>query len=185
MLVLGAGTIGLLLGRAAQLEGAGHTAITARRPHQRDASEQLGIDATLEPGHTGGNWDVVFETVGGPSAETLDEALRSVRSGGCVVLLGLFHSPPQFDALALMTREIRLNGANCYGEGARESDFSRAAALLEHHGDELASALVTHCFPLVEFRSAIEAAANKQSGSIKVQVRPNPGETAPGNADPG
>ena len=172
VLVLGAGSIGLLLASAARLDGAAQTAITARRPHQRSAAEILGIERTHAPGYAPGGWDIVFETVGSGSGDTLNEALRCVRPGGCVVLLGLFHEQPRIDALALMSKEIRLHGANCYGHGTEASDFGRAAQLLVDYGDQLADALVTHTFSLADFPSALATAAQKTSGSIKVRVRP-------------
>ena len=169
-LILGAGSLGLLTAYAAREMGAARTTITARHPHQNTAARALGIDAVEPPDGASGDWDFVFETVGGPSTSTLDEALRRVRPGGTVVLSGLFHAPPQFDALALMSREIRLCGANCYGTAAGKSDFQAAADLIARDSDRLVSSLVTHTVALADFGRAMDIAADKSSGSIKVQV---------------
>jgi 2-desacetyl-2-hydroxyethyl bacteriochlorophyllide A dehydrogenase len=170
VLVVGAGSIGLLTAFVARQTGAAHVAITARRPHQRQAAEHLGIDEVLVPGGRDPSFDTVFETVGGPADASLTEAIQCTRSGGRVVLLGLFQEPPRLPALELMAREIQLHGANCYGQGAAGSDFERAHDLLVRHGRLLSKTLVTHSFALADFGAALETAADKTTGSIKVQV---------------
>jgi 2-desacetyl-2-hydroxyethyl bacteriochlorophyllide A dehydrogenase len=170
VLVIGAGSIGLLTAFVARQSGAAQIAITARRSHQSEAASQLGIDEILAPGAKGAPFDIVFETVGGRSDTTLAEAVLRTRPGGRTILLGLFPTPPRLPALELMSREIQLYGANCYGKGTEGSDFERAHRLLAEHGALLRDTLVTHCFALEQIRAAFDTAADKTTGSIKVQV---------------
>lgn len=173
VLVIGAGSIGLLTAFVARQSGAAHVAITARRKQQREAAASLGVSEVLAPGGDGdgARFDIVFETVGGPNDASLIEAIQRTRSGGRVVLLGLFAEAPRLPALELMSREIQLHGANCYGKGPAGPDFERAHALLVEHGELLSGTLVTHSFMLADFATALATAADKTTGSIKVQVR--------------
>src|SRR5205085_11645705 len=51
VLVLGAGTIGLVAAAAARHLGAAHVAISARHPHQKKVAEAIGVDEVLDPAH--------------------------------------------------------------------------------------------------------------------------------------
>jgi (R,R)-butanediol dehydrogenase / meso-butanediol dehydrogenase / diacetyl reductase len=173
VLVLGAGTIGLLCGLLAR-ERAGAAAITVRHRHQAAAARALGLHA-LE-GHQIGAWaeaeepDVVFETVGG-QAETLDQAIACCRAGGRIVVLGLFAGYRALDARAFLLKELQLLASNTYGRGPGGSQFQAAVALLPGLAGELAI-LQTHQFRLAEVDQAFACAADKQSGAIKVVVEP-------------
>ena len=84
VLVLGGGSIGLLV--AAALRRDGHEAdIEARHPHQRAAAERLGA---RQAGSPAGNYDVVIEAVGTESG--IARCAQLARPGGRVVLLGVF-----------------------------------------------------------------------------------------------
>lgn len=177
VLVLGAGTIGLLSVAAASRSGASQVWVTARYPHQAAAALRLGATRVF----TGTNAstelfaaaseqapDVVVETVGG-QANTLEEALPLVRRGGSIVVLGLFHSMPALNGILLVVKEIHLVGSMTYGRTLAGADFERALHLLAAHHQEFAS-IVTHRFPLDDIATAFATAADKHSGAIKVSV---------------
>src|SRR4029077_12123555 len=69
VLILGAGTIGLMAVVAARAGGAGEVIVTARRPQQRAAALALGADRVVDPSDALGDVDMpidlVIETVGG------------------------------------------------------------------------------------------------------------------------
>ncbi|MEY2571323.1 MAG: 2-deoxy-scyllo-inosamine dehydrogenase [Acidimicrobiaceae bacterium] len=173
VLVLGAGTIGLCAGLVAR-DRAAVVAITARHPHQRAAAERLGITVLDEDEAVA--WgkehrpDIVIESVGG-AADTVGDAIRVVRRGGTIVLLGTFNEPRPVDLQRLMMKEVALLGSFCYGGGDREPEFATAARLTGRWRDEL-SALTTHQFPLDEVASAFAAAGDKSTGAIKVTLTP-------------
>ena len=106
VLVLGAGTIGLLSGLLAR-DRAKAVAITTRHPQQADAAKRLGLFALGERDVRA--WaaesqpDVVIETVGG-QAQTLLEATRFCRAGGRIVVLGIFSKRNEVNGYLIATR---------------------------------------------------------------------------------
>jgi threonine dehydrogenase-like Zn-dependent dehydrogenase len=172
-LVLGAGTIGLCAALAAR-DRAAEVAITARHPHQRDAAERLGV-TVLDEGDAI-EWgkehrpDVVIESVGG-MADTMNDALRVVRRGGRVVILGSFSEPKAIDLQRMVMKEVALLGSFCYGTGEREPEFATAARLTARWREEL-GALATHQVAHDDVTRAYETAADKSSGAIKVTLQP-------------
>lgn len=177
VVVLGAGTIGLLCAAVARRAGAGEVLVSARRPHQIEAARALGAVpigdreeyvVRASPGEA----DVVVETVGGAGG-TLGTALRCVRPGGVVVVAGVFTRPVSIDALALMNDEIRLVGSMAYGRAAGRADFEVALDLLRDEGEDLAGLLVTHRFALEDVNAAFRTASEKRDGAVKVIVEPN------------
>ncbi|HEV3225438.1 MAG TPA: alcohol dehydrogenase catalytic domain-containing protein [Acidimicrobiales bacterium] len=173
VLVLGAGTIGLCAALVAR-DRAAHVAVTARHPHQQAAARQLGVTVLREDEAIA--WgkehrpDVVIESVGG-AADTVDDAIRVVRRGGRVVILGSFSAPKAVDLQRMMMKEVALIGSFCYGDGGREPEFRTAARLTGRWRDEL-RALTTHQFPLDDVTAAFETAGDKASGAIKVTLVP-------------
>jgi len=173
VLVLGAGTIGLCAALVARDRAASVT-ITARHPHQRDAAARVGVDVLGENDAVA--WakeekpDVVIETVGG-AADTMDDALRAVRRGGKVVVLGSFNDAKPVDLRTLMMKEVALLGSFCYGSGEREPEFATAARLTGRFRDEL-RAITTHQFGLDDVATAFDTANDKSTGAIKVTLVP-------------
>jgi threonine dehydrogenase-like Zn-dependent dehydrogenase len=174
--ILGAGTIGLMTLIGARAAGAGELLITARYPHQQRAAQTLGADGVFDnvgalTDHLGSApIDCVIETVGGRGA-TLMEAVNLVRPGGMVLMLGVFDGPSQIPALDFSTKEVTMVGSNCYGRSGSHTDFELAIELLRKKLEPL-TALVTHRFELDQVNQAFTAAADKNSGSIKVHLIP-------------
>ena len=177
VLVLGAGTIGLLAVTAARAAGAGEIVVSARRPHQHATARALGADRTIDSSElrsvmSGGgepSFDVVLDTVADP-AGSLDDALAAVLPGGTVMVLGVFTCRPQFDALRLMMYEIRLIGSMCYGRAGGRPDFEIALDILSREGALLREQLVTDRVTLDDLAEGFRIAADKRTGSIKVSV---------------
>jgi 2-desacetyl-2-hydroxyethyl bacteriochlorophyllide A dehydrogenase len=176
VLVLGAGTIGLLAALAAREAGAAEVLITARHPHQRRAAERFGARPFAEERDELSAYvfahpvDVTIETVGG-RAETLNQALYSTRPGGRVVVLGVFTTQPQLNALVLMLKEMRLIGSLMYGRDGVRADFDVALDVLQRNA-AAAAEMVTHRFPLAQIAEAYRVAADKRQKSIKVTIEP-------------
>lgn len=174
--VLGCGSIGLLCVVAARAAGAGEVLVTARYPHQREQALALGADQVFEDADAllrsvgDQHVDVVLETVGG-HAGTLAESVAVARSGGRIVMLGVFEHEPPLPAFEFFRKELTLYGSNCYGHDHAEPDFAAATALVSAHGERL-EPLVTHRFKLDQVAEAFATAADKKTRSIKVQVQP-------------
>jgi (R,R)-butanediol dehydrogenase/meso-butanediol dehydrogenase/diacetyl reductase len=178
VLVLGAGTIGLLSVMAARAAGAAEVAVTARHEHQAEMARRVGATHVFPANPEGARArakftrdcppDVVLEAAGG-GGKTLNEAIESVRPGGTVVLLGIFPSQPSCNALSLVVKEVRLVGSLTYGRRGRWADFELALQMMASNATS-ARDLVTHRFELERIRDAFETAADKKRGAIKVAV---------------
>jgi threonine dehydrogenase-like Zn-dependent dehydrogenase len=174
VLVLGAGTIGLLTLLLAR-EVANEVAITARYPHQRALAVALGADAVFEPGSEElASWakanpvDAVFESVGG-AAPTLSEAVNVVRGGGTVLALGVFTSDVTVPAGKLVSEEVRLIGSLVYGHESGQSEFGAAVGKLARYARQL-ERLKTATYPLERANEAFEHALDKRRGAVKISI---------------
>ena len=173
VLVLGAGTIGLLSGLLAR-DRARSVAISARHPQQGEAAKRLGLlplaESEVKAWAADAQPDAVIETVGG-RAQTLLDATRFCRAGGRIVVLGIFSRRAELSGYLLATRELEIVGSNMYGGSRRGSQFRAAVELLPRYAAELAP-LQTHRFALAELESAFRCAGDKLTGAIKVTVLP-------------
>jgi len=175
VVVLGAGTIGLLSILAAREAGAEEIWVTARHPQQAELAATLGASRTFRDAAAlrkagGVEADIVIETVGG-SADTLAESVSVARRGGVIVMLGIFEGNPALPGLAFATHELTLVASNCYARDLPVGDFALATRMVARHR-ELLKPLVTHRFRLDQILRAYETAADKKSGAVKVQITP-------------
>ncbi len=173
--IIGAGTIGLLSILTARHAGASEVLITARHPHQQELARALGADRVFRDADAllaevgDQHVDVVVETVGG-QAETLGEAVRMARTGGCISLLGVFSGNPALPGLPFFFKELTLAASNCYSRESDQGDFAIGADLAARHA-HLIEPLVTHHFALDEVARAFETADDKSNRCVKVQIR--------------
>lgn len=108
VLVVGAGGIGAFITWAASQAG-GRVVATDPDPERRALAARLGATATAAPGDAADlTADLVLEVSG--TAPGLATALRSVRPGGRVVLVGLHEPPSTVDLRAIALREVSLIG---------------------------------------------------------------------------
>jgi L-iditol 2-dehydrogenase len=180
VLVLGAGTVGLLTARAADALGAGEVWLTARHPHQAELGRKLGATRVLGEAEASPEdlcalgreapIDLVVETVGG-TADTLRVAAEAVRPGGTISVLGIFLGDVALDTLPLLIKETTLTWSNCYSHTTEDADFETAVQLVGRHRDLLAS-LSTHQVPLDDVARAFALAEDKKAGAVKVTVLP-------------
>ncbi len=178
VLVLGAGTIGLLTLLALRLRGSGAEAhVVARHAHQRRFALALG--ATRAYGYEGAavavqaaagaellrpllgrpvfssGFDLVYDCVG--TNRSLDDALRVTRPGGTMVLVGTA-GPAKVDWSFVWAGELQILGTFGYGrEASGEHTFSLALRDLGTEGAAPAAGLITHRYRLEEYRQAMRA----------------------------
>jgi len=193
VLVIGAGTIGLLtLAVARASEPACELCCVARYPFQAEQAKRMGAARVLSEkdglyrqaaeatgaryveGAFGnrillGGFDVVYDSVG--SDRSLRDALRLARAGGTVVLAGINFQPGRIDYSPVWNQEVNLVGINSHAtEATGQSSFEIAARLLSSKAVRV-EGMVTHRFPLAEYRRAIDALAAKgRSRAIKVVI---------------
>ncbi len=192
--VIGCGTIGYLLMQVlAYVEPRCDITAVAEFPWQAELARQFGASHTFlarEDGYarvaeiTGarlyegvrgnrmliGGFDVVYDVVGIPA--TLENALRWTRAGGTVVLVGVYLHPMHIDLTPVWYQEVNLIGAIGHDvvqwQGRRISTFELAMEWIAQ-GHVQVEPLLTHRFPLEDFRAALEVALDKRDRrSIKV-----------------
>jgi threonine dehydrogenase-like Zn-dependent dehydrogenase len=197
VLIYGAGVIGLGAVAAVKvLKPRARILMIARYPQQVEAARRLGatdVIVTRAPAEiveavaklTGarpwkprfrglpmlaGGVDVVYDTICSP--KTLEIAVRITRSRGIVSIIGV-EAPKRFEWTPIYFKELRVTGSNAFGieefRGARKH-------AMEHYLDLCASGevdlgfLVTHRYPLEDWKTAFETAMSKATGCLKVAV---------------
>jgi threonine dehydrogenase-like Zn-dependent dehydrogenase len=186
VVVLGAGTLGLLtIAALRRLTPAGVIITAARYPHQRELARALGADQVCGADElprvvrrltrsmayrdqlTGG-CDVVLDCVG--DSDSLAQSLAVVAPRGTVVVVGM-PSQVKLELTTLWHRETQLLGAYAYGTetlpgGERRRTFDLAFDLV--HAADLGR-LVSATYPLDDYKDAIaHAAAAGRRGAVKV-----------------
>jgi threonine dehydrogenase-like Zn-dependent dehydrogenase len=134
ILVVGAGTIGLLSLQVLLLNGAARVFVTDTDPHRLSAAAAMGgqainprevdVSKTVRDATGGRGAVVAVDAVG--KAITRDQCVKAVRSGGTVILSGLHEEVSTLPVADLIRREITLQGSFCYSQ----ADFKEAAQLL-------------------------------------------------------
>lgn len=161
-LVVGDGTIGCLLAWLLQIQG--HE-VWLKGVHKEVLRfvESFGVKTIGEV--QAQRFDVVFEAVGRAQHYSLGDSLKAVRSGGSVVVLGVFAHGYTYPLIArnLFIGEVKLVGANAY----LRSEFEKAIRLIEEHSQTLRN-FISHRFPLSRFEDALAAAQNKQGFTMKI-----------------
>ncbi len=167
--ILGAGTIGLLMMRAARAGGARRIVMTARSPTNRDRALRFGADAAVEPGAVtaalGESADVVFDCVAEQS--TTDEAIALAGKGGTVVVVGVPPGEVTIPLHIIQDTQIRIQGSATY----LPEDYAGAIDLLRA-GAVTADEFVTAVHPLDDAAAAFRDAESGRH--IKVLLTPDP-----------
>ncbi|NSW57356.1 MAG: alcohol dehydrogenase catalytic domain-containing protein [Armatimonadetes bacterium] len=192
VLVIGAGTIGLMSVAAAKHLGARRIAAICRYEHQAKAARSLGADVTLAPDQATlegvssvfpDGPDVVMEAVGS-SGRGLPQALAVAGKMARIVLMGGNTGPiNDIDMAPVITKELVIYGSGCYSQVGLRRDFEVALDVLAGNPEAFRD-LITHRFPLSRVQEAFETAYDKgRTGAIKVLVEPGRPEDAGGPQD--
>ena len=188
VVVLGAGTIGLLTVAAVRLFTPPKRLVAvAKHPTQRDLALKLGADQVIAPADvfqrlrfaTGarrldgmdrslllGGADVTFDCVG--RADSLNDAVRFTRGGGTVVAVGM-PGEEKVDWAPIWQRELTVMGAYAYGSEPKQKDRRTFELALEAAPDLHLETLTGPLFGLGEYRDAIAYAMSAgRLGAVKV-----------------
>lgn len=182
--VLGPGQRGLALALAMRRAGASKIIITGRSSdaHKLEVAKQWGVDVTVDVDHddvvdvvqreTGGELADVVVDASAVATQPVTDAIKVVRKGGRIVLIGLKRGRAVPD---LVTDEIVYKAISVIGAmAASHSSFERACRLIERDGDLIARAN-THAFPLDEVGTAIRTLAGDVPGADAIGVSIEPG----------
>jgi (R,R)-butanediol dehydrogenase / meso-butanediol dehydrogenase / diacetyl reductase len=151
--VMGAGPIGLLTTMWARFAGARTVVVSEMADGRREMALKMGADLVVNPKVqspvkelvkiTGDGPDIVYECIGVPG--TIDEAIRYVRKGGRVVVIGACGEPDNFTPIRALQREVDV----IFSSGADPREFQTAMALMAS-GRISTDPMITHAIGIDE-----------------------------------
>jgi L-iditol 2-dehydrogenase len=175
-LVVGAGTIGVLILQALRAAGCKRVFVSdvdasrLKLAKESGAADILRADADVVEQilqRTGGiGVDVAMEAVG--RDETVNAAIASVRKGGTVVLVGNISPAATLPLQKVVTRQIRLQGS-CASAG----EYPQAIALMAS-GAIRVKPLISAIAPLAEGPQWFERLYTREANLLKVVLTPGP-----------
>ncbi len=176
MIILGCGTIGLLILKVALIKGYTEVYCTDTIAFNRKISVEAGASASWDPITDDINAKIE-KTVEGDGVDAvmvtaavlgiLEQALSFSAIHANVVLIAIMNKPQAIDLAPFAAKEVSLTGTNTY----MHEDFTEALSLIENGLD--LSAIVTHYMPLDEAQHAFELYKNKTEDVIKILIYPN------------
>ena len=198
VLVIGSGTIALATIWALRaIDFQGPILAQAKRAHEQELARTLGATDVVAPGpearqalietgasaympvvgpevYSGGGFPLIYDCVGNRSSIAQSLGFASPRAR--IVVIGCVAEFKKLDLTFIWARELRIRGAVGYGQetwrGERRHTFEIAQELLLETGAPVQD-LVTHVYPLNQYRDALRAAANhRKSGAVKVVLQP-------------
>ncbi|MGC8971181.1 MAG: zinc-dependent alcohol dehydrogenase [bacterium] len=169
ILIVGAGTIGLLILQIVKLGGARTVVITDINEKRLGIARKLGADLVLNPNKEDikesvskslpSGIDLAFEAVG--LETTVNQALRIIKNRGTCVFVGNSMKNITIDMQNIVTRELRILGTYTYTLW----EFKESISLLEKIDiDKMLSKVV----PLDEGPKVFKELAQKDSTLLKV-----------------
>jgi threonine dehydrogenase-like Zn-dependent dehydrogenase len=206
VLVIGAGSMGLLAVAALRALTRAEVTILAKHPFQAEHAERLGahrivmtqsgdyfaelsratggrlLKPILGPRIHVGGFDATFVCVGTDTA--VGDALRFTRAGGTIVLVGNVARLARVDWTPLWQKELTIHGSLCYNApghgGAGRDAFATALSLVEGALASSLEPLVTHVVPVERFDEALAIAQGRAGrGAVKVALAgPSAGSVA-------
>jgi L-iditol 2-dehydrogenase len=198
VLVIGSGPIALGTIWALRTAGyEGELVAQIKRGHEAEIARSLGASEVVAPGdearqalvdtgaqaympivgeevYAGGGFPLIFDCVG--SGQTIKQTLRYAAPRGRIVMLGCAAQIPKLDLTFVWAHELEVKGFVGYGmeewRGERVHTFQVTHDMLLETAAPV-EAMVTHVFPLGQYRDALSTAANRRkTGSIKVLLDP-------------
>jgi L-iditol 2-dehydrogenase len=176
VVVIGAGTIGLLTLAAAKLRGAGELIITDVSPHRLEVARRLGADYTVNVAEQdpvavvqertrGLGAAAVIEAVG--ITATVKQSLVLVRNGGHVTWIGNSDPEVQINMQQIVTREITVAGAYGFNQ-----EFGQSIEMIRSHKID-PMLLVERRAALEQGTQIIDELAKGKLDLVKVILKPN------------
>jgi 2-desacetyl-2-hydroxyethyl bacteriochlorophyllide A dehydrogenase len=165
VVVIGAGSIGLLATQVARASGAESVVVTDLSEERLVQATALGATATILAGEELPTADLVVDCVG--ASATKQVAVRAVRAGGTIVLLGLHDDDLPILSRELTRREITLAGSYTY----TWTDIRRSLDLLA--GGQIRFDTWTASRPLADGATAFHELVHTPGALAKILLRPD------------
>jgi L-iditol 2-dehydrogenase len=171
-LVVGAGTIGLLLQQALRVAGCSRVFVADPDSTRLALSQKLSATETISENVverirqlTNGNGvDLAVEAVG--KTESIGTAIDCVRKGGTVILVGNITPEIKLPLQKVVSRQLRLQGS-CASAG----EYPRAIELMSR-GEIQVKPLITAVAPLAEGPQWFERLYAREPNLMKVVLTP-------------
>ncbi|OFX33905.1 MAG: L-threonine 3-dehydrogenase [Armatimonadetes bacterium RBG_16_67_12] len=169
--ISGCGPIGLMAIPVCRMAGAALVVASDVRPNRLALARRMGADVVLDAGREdvverirglteGQGVDAVLEMSGHPSG--IRDALRAVRSGGWVGLLGLPAAPVGLDLTnSIIFKAVRVEGI--FGRRMWQT-WEQMTILLKRGLD--VSPVITHRLPLERFEEAFALLESGEAGKV-------------------
>lgn len=171
VVVIGAGTIGLLAAQSTLAAGASEVIISDPIDSRLGLAKQLGITHEVNPLKVSLRdviWekfpegaDVIFDGVANET--TINQCIETARKGTKIVVLGVPTGMVNVNLAFVQDRELELVGTLMY---TRE-DYNRTIEWIDS-GVLKVDELITDVLPLIKAHEALEKAISRTSNSIKV-----------------
>ena len=175
VVILGAGTIGLMVLQAVKVYGAARRVVIDLQADRLEMAKKLGATEVINPREQDpdkiieelmpGGCDVVMEAAG--AVPTIQMATRLVRKGGRIVFLGM----PGVDEVPVNMLDIIVKEVDVMGMFRYNNVYGEAVRMISEGLVEVRS-LHTHTYPLEQAAEAIEKAHACEVGTIKVIIKP-------------
>jgi len=175
--ITGCGPIGLMAIPVCRMAGAALVVASDVRPGRIALAHRMGADVTIDARSEdaverirrltdGQGADAVLEMSGHPAG--IRDALRAVRSGGWVGLLGLPSAPVELDlANEVIFKAVRIEGI--FGRRLWQT-WEQMTVLLKRGLD--VSPVITHRFPLERFEEAFALLESGDAGKVILTLEP-------------
>lgn len=174
ILVLGAGTIGILTSAVAKCFGAKKVIITDVSDFRLEYAKKINIDYLVNVekenlkdkiykyfGNNGA--DIIFECVG--VADTINQCINISRKGIKIIVAGVFSEKVEIDAGLIQDKELELIGTLMY----QKDDFKSAINLI-HKKKIDPTLLITHKFSFEKLPDAYDLIEHEKENFLKVMI---------------
>lgn len=174
VVIIGAGTIGLLTLACCRIKGAGKIIVSDLSDNRLETASQMGADVVINPkteGFTeaiqketnGKLADISIEAVGAEA--TVDQALSSLKLGGTAIWIG--NNKPQISVCMqkVVTRELKIYGSFLYGY----EEFKEVVSML-NEGKLQVKPLISKRISLCEVPEYLDKLVHTPGNLIKVVV---------------
>ncbi|WP_010268351.1 zinc-dependent alcohol dehydrogenase [Paenibacillus senegalensis] len=173
IVIIGAGTIGLLVAQAAKAKGA-KVAISDLQDSRLAIARQLGIDVQINSGKASiidglkmfapDGADIIFECVG--KAFTLRQSVEIARKGSRIVIVGVVEGDVSLPVHYIQDRELELLGDLMY----TRKDFQQALELVQNK-EVLLDPLKTKTYMLKDINEAFRYVLDNPADTLKVFLK--------------
>lgn len=175
LVIVGAGTIGLLLLAIATAYGFKNILITDILDENLELARKLGAAKTVNVLKTDGvsavkehfgelGCETVLVAAGGP--DILEQAMDMCRPGGTIMFVAMITEPSTFVSYPIVFKELNILGSFNY----TMADFDTSVEFLRTRGEEI-SGIITHVMPLDDAAAAFKILNEKSEFAIKILMK--------------